>query len=78
MLKKNFWELLCKDENLKAEFEAEILKAVNDASMKIAKAHGLEEFEELSENELKAVAGGSAEEDLLKLLIELEKKKRKN
>ncbi len=78
MSKKKFLELVSQDEDLKAEFEAEIFKAVNDASVKIAKAHGFEDFEELSEDEMKAVAGGSAEEDLLKLLIELEKKKRKN
>lgn len=77
MSKKNFLELVYKDEAVKAEFEREILNAVNDIAEKIAKAHGLDDCEELSEDELKAVAGGDAEEDLLRLLIELEKKKKR-
>ena len=77
MSKKNFLELVYKDEAVKAEFEREILNAVNDIAEKIAKAHGLDDFEELSEEELKAVAGGDAAEDLLRLLIELEKKKKR-
>ena len=77
MSKKNFLELVYKDEAVKAEFEREILNAVKDVSVKVAKAHGFDDFEELSEEELKAVAGGDAAEDLLRLLIELEKKKKR-
>ena len=93
MSNKNFMELVSKDESVqealkKAKFEAfkkfieekglaeDLSRAISEASANVAKNYG---FEELSNDELEAVAGGDAAEDLLKLLIELEsKKKRQN
>ena len=90
MSKKNFSELVSQDESVKealkkANFEAfkkfieekglaeDLSKILGEVSANVAKNYG---FEELSENELEAVAGGDAAEDLLKILIELEKKKK--
>ena len=75
-----------KEELKKANFEAfkkfieekglaeDLSRTLSEASANVAKNYG---FEELSNDELEAVAGGDAAEDLLKLLIELEKKKKR-
>ena len=53
---KKFFELVGKDESVKAELEHE----VHEAIARVAKAHGFNfKMEEVSSEELRAVAGGN-------------------
>ncbi len=61
---KKFFELLASDNSVKDELKKATEEAVNEAKIKVAKAHGLNisTINELSKDELKTISGGLIEE----------------
>lgn len=63
---KKFFELLASDNSVKDELKKATEEAVNEAKIKVAKAHGLNisKIKELSNDELKTISGGLINEIL--------------
>ena len=61
---KKFFELLASDNSVKEELKKATEEAINEARIKVAKAHGfnISKIEELSNNELKTISGGLVKE----------------